>query len=125
VAVIAEISIHIKAVHELRKRLLDGWIFWHTPNGELRDSARALSKLTAMGMLAGVPDIVAISPEGKVHFLEFKSENGALDQAQRDFQLWAIRANLPHSVVRSVDEAMKVFRFWGAIPEAAAGGPQS
>ena len=98
-------------------------ILAYAPNGELRDSARAVSKLAAMGMLAGVPDIIAVSPERKVHFLEFKSETGTLDEAQRDFQLWAIRANLPHSVVRSVGEAMRVFEFWGCIPQSQITGP--
>jgi hypothetical protein len=71
-------------------------------------------------MHPGVPDIIALSPEGKVHFMEFKTEIGALDKNQREFQLWCIRANLPHSVVRSVSEALRVFEFWGAIPEGAA-----
>jgi hypothetical protein len=57
--------------------------------------------------------------------MEFKRGDGALDQAQQDFQLWAIKVNLPHSVVRSVSEAMKVFTYWGAIPESVADGPQS
>jgi hypothetical protein len=122
---IAEISIHIASVHALRQNILDGWRFWHTPNGELRDSPRAFSKHVAMGVLPGVPDLIAVSPEGKLHFMEFKREGGALDETQRDFQLWSIRANLPHSVVRSVDEAMKVFRHWGAIPELVAGIPQA
>lgn len=114
---IAEISIHIATVHELRKGILDGWYFWHTPNGEwLRTDPRALSKLMAMGMLPGVPDLIVVSPKGRLHFLEFKSEDGTLSDAQEAFQLWAIRAALPHSVVRSVDEATRVFRHWGAIP---------
>ena len=118
--IVHEISIQIKAIFELRKVIKDGWQICHPTNEEVQ-SARAVSKQLALGMLPGAPDIIAFSPEGKPHFMEFKSENGALDKEQRDFQLWAIRANLPHSVVRSVDEAAKVFEFWGCVaPKKAA-----
>jgi hypothetical protein len=116
---IAQVSIQIKAIFEVKKVLKDGWRIIHAPNEEVQNP-RTVSKQMALGMLPGTPDIIAFSPAGKAHFLEFKSENGALDQAQRDFQLWAIRANLPHSVVRSVDEAVRVFEFWEAIPKRAA-----
>jgi hypothetical protein len=122
---ISEITIHMATVHALRRDILDGWRFWRTPNGELRESARAFSKYVAMGVLPGVPDLILVSSEGKLHFMEFKREDGTLSREQEDFQLWAIRASLPHSVVRSVGEAMKVFRHWGAIPEEAAHCAQS
>lgn len=99
---IAEISTQIKAVFEVRKLLLDGWIVCHPPNEEVQD-ARTISKQIALGMLPGAPDLIVFSPEGKPHFLEFKSANGSLDENQRNFQTWAIRANLPHSVCRSVE----------------------
>jgi hypothetical protein len=120
---IAEVSIQIKAIFALRKIIKDDWRFLHPPNEEVQNS-RTVSKQLAFGMLPGVPDIIAFSPEGKVHFMEFKREDGALDDAQQDFQLWAIRANLPHSVVRSVDEAMRVFRFLGAIRKRLRNDPR-
>jgi VRR-NUC domain len=113
---IAEISIQIKAVYEVRKVLRDGWILIHPPNEEVR-SGRTLAKQMALGMHPGVPDLIVFSPKGKPHFMEFKTETGALNDAQEDFQFWAIKANVRHSVVRSVDEAMRVFEFWEAIPE--------
>jgi len=116
---IAEVSIQIKAIFELRKVIKPDRHIVHQPNEEVR-GARTVSKQMALGMCIGAPDIIAFSPVGRPHFLEFKSENGTLDDAQRDFQLWAIRANVAHSVVRSVDEAMHVFEFWGAIPKRAA-----
>lgn len=109
-----EVLVHVKSVHALKQHLVDGWQVLHPPNEEAQD-ARRLAKLMAMGMLPGAPDLIVFSPEGKAHFLEFKSENGALSEAQERFQLWAIRANLPHSVVRSVEQALKVFQHWGAM----------
>jgi hypothetical protein len=119
---IAEVSIQTKAIFELRKIIKDDWRFLHPRNEEVQ-SPRTVSKQMALGMLPGVPDIIAFSPEGKPHFMEFKSENGDLDDNQQNFQMWAIRANLPHSVVRSVGEAMKVFQFWGCIPQPPITGP--
>lgn len=34
-----------------------GWLWWHTPNGGLRRKREA-AKLRAMGVLAGVPDVL-------------------------------------------------------------------
>ena len=109
-----EITIQIRSVHELKKRLADQWQIIHPCNEKIHDP-RTLAKQLALGLCVGVPDLIAISPQGKVHFCEFKSENGSLNKAQEEFQLWAIRANLPHSVVRSVSEALKVFTYWGAM----------
>jgi VRR-NUC domain len=69
------------------------------------------------GDAARLPDLIIFSPEGKAHFMEFKSENGSLNEAQSNCQLWAIRGNVPHSVVRSVDEAMQVFNHWGCLKQ--------
>jgi VRR-NUC domain len=79
----------------------------------------------ALGMLPGVPDLIAFSPQGKIHLMEFKSENGALSDEQEEFQMWAIKANVRHSVVRSVDEALRAFEFWGCIPEREAVAPSA
>lgn len=100
-----EQPIPIAAIRELLESMLPGWVVMHPAN-------------EVLGMLPGAPDLVAFSPAGKPHFLQFKPETAALSEEQEAFQLWAIRANLAHSVVRSVDEAMKVFKFWGATPEA-------
>jgi hypothetical protein len=115
---VAEVSVHIKALYDARQRgFKDGWVIIHPPNEEVR-SGRTLAKQMAMGMCPGVPDLILFDPRGKPHFLEFKSENGALNDAQEDFQFWAIAAGVRHSVVRSVSEAMKVFEFWGCLKEA-------
>jgi hypothetical protein len=119
---IQEVSIQIKAVYEIRKVLRDGWKIIHPPNEEVR-SGRTLAKQMALGMHPGVPDLIVFSPKGKPHFMEFKTENGALNDAQEDFQFWAIKVGVRHSVVRSVDEAMRVFADWGAIPELVADTP--
>jgi hypothetical protein len=111
-----EVSIHIKALYEARQRgFKRGWVVVHPPNEEVR-SGRSLSK--QLGLCVGVPDLIVFSPQGRPHFLEFKSENGSLDEAQDAFQLWAIAAGVRHSVARSVSEAMKVFEFWDCLKDS-------
>jgi hypothetical protein len=106
---VAEISIQIASIHAARQRgIRDGWQFIHPPNEEVH-GGRAVAKQMALGMPPGVPDLIVFSPQGRPHFLEFKSENGALSKEQEDFQFWAIKANVRHSVVRSVEEALRVF----------------
>lgn len=82
-----ESTIQIKAVFDMRKVLKPAWRAWYTPNGEFCENPRKLSKLMAMGMLPGVPDLIVVSPEGKLHFLEFKSENGSLSDAQEGLSI--------------------------------------
>jgi VRR-NUC domain len=88
---------------------------YHPPNGELRDTPRAVSKQLAMGLKPGAPDLIVFSPQGKAFFIEFKSASGSLDEAQRDFRQWATRAGFPYYVVRSVAQAIEIFEFWDAL----------
>jgi hypothetical protein len=112
--VIPEVLLQIKAVYELRKSLKDGWQIIHSPNEECQ-SARAVSKQLALGMVPGVADLILISPTGKLFFMEFKRLDGSLTGEQEAFIHWAIRCDIPHRVCRTVDEALTAFRQWGAM----------
>ncbi len=57
-------------------------LFWHTPNGELRDSATA-AKLKKMGVTPGVPDLFL--PQYHC-FIEFKNTKGRLSESQRQIK---------------------------------------
>jgi hypothetical protein len=122
----SELSIHLTVVHRLKQDIQPGWLFFHTPNGELRNDQRAVSKCKAMGMLPGASDLIVFSPTGRAHFLEFKAATGTLSPAQEDFRVWAVGAGIPYAVARSVDEALRAFEFWGCIPplqESGSDGP--
>jgi hypothetical protein len=58
---IAEVSIQIKAIHELKLLIKDDWRFLHPPNEEV---PRTIAKQMALGMLPGAPDLIAFSPAG-------------------------------------------------------------
>lgn len=104
-----------RAVFEhLRWRGVLGWQFWATPNAARR-SPRLGAELKRQGMRAGVGDISALSPDGRYHELELKSERGRLSPAQRE----RVRTmnDLGHSmeVAYGLDEALAKLMAWGAI----------
>lgn len=56
-------------------------LLYHVPNGELRDPITA-SKLKAMGVVAGIPDIV-FHYRTKTYFFEFKKPGGTISDDQK------------------------------------------
>jgi VRR-NUC domain len=105
----------------LRRRRAPDWLWWHTPNGEIRDKREA-AKLRAMGVKPCVPDFLLISPYGSVRFLELKRRGEDLSEEQEQFSLHCIRHGIPYSVAHNLDEAIAALNGWGglvAIGEAA------
>lgn len=86
-----EIGLHIAAAGFLRRALPPEVIFFHCPNGEVRDKATA-GKLKAMGVLPGVFDLGFIWPNGQASWLELKVGDNVLSEDQLVFQHRA-RAN--------------------------------
>ena len=109
-----EDAIQVAVADALRQACQPGWAWTHVPNGEKRDRAIGV-KLWRMGVQAGWPDIVLISPTGRPHCLELKYGQGKLNGAQRDFRDLMIAAGVPWAVARSVDEAIRILTMWGAI----------
>jgi hypothetical protein len=106
--------LHMATAKLLREHCLPEWIWFHVPNGELRD-ARIGAKLKALGVRAGVADIVLVSPYGSVNFLELKRAGETLSEAQETFQLHCIRRGIPYSVADSFDEALAFLDALGCL----------
>ena len=68
-----------------------------------------------MGVQRGWPDFTLFDPTGRLHALELKREGETLTDDQEDFQIWCIARGVPHSVSRSVDEALMVLDAWGVL----------
>ena len=64
------------------------------------------------GLWPGVPDLVLISRDGRVHFMEVKSESGVLSDYQKRFKALCTLNSWPYAVVRSVDEAIAAVKGW-------------
>ncbi len=116
-----ELALHMAVADVLRRFARPEWRWSHFPSGELRDIKTA-SKLRAMGLARGWPDFVLIDPSGRLHALELKREGETLTDDQEAFQEWAIARGVPHSVIRSVDEALMVLGAWGALRIKIGGG---
>ena len=63
----------------------EGYFCFHCPNGEKRDK-RTANKLMAMGVKAGVPDLIFILPNGVTVWVELKSKKGKLSKVQEKFK---------------------------------------
>jgi VRR-NUC domain len=102
--------LHIPVVAALRRFISPGWKFFHCPNGEIR-SKRDASKLKAMGVLPGVPDLILFPPASKdpTVFLEFKRGSARLTDEQREFAGWARETGNDYHVIRSQEEAFDLF----------------
>ncbi len=82
------------------------------PNGGLRTKAEAaLMKYT--GLVAGVPDLcIVVPPEGRALFLEVKTRDGRLSQAQSS-TIWTLQKTGSRvAVVRSIDDVRKCLDAW-------------
>ena len=119
----SELQIHIALVHRLRLQCRPGVKFWHTANGEKR-SPRDAAKLRAMGVLAGVPDLIFVwseaggnfGPFPKILFLEIKKVGGRLSPAQSEFGTWCAWNNIPWFTTDNVDDAVLILRHHGILP---------
>jgi hypothetical protein len=110
-----EIDIHCGIVQVLRRWKKPGWRFIHPASGELRSHAAAV-KLHRMGVEPGWPDLQLLGPKPPhIFFMEIKSQGGRLTVEQRAFEAFCKEIDIPHEVVRSVDEGLAVLAGWGVL----------
>jgi hypothetical protein len=89
-------------------------IFMSIPNG-MYSSARIGARFVKAGLLAGAPDLLIITPDGRPHFMEVKAPDGRQSEAQKAFQAREAVVRLDYSVVRSLGEAEEMLSKWGAL----------
>lgn len=111
---VKEVSFHISLVSLLRFALRPDVLFWHTPNGGLRENKREAAKLKAMGVLPGVADLqfhwLDHFKRRRVLHLELKARRGELGDRQKEFELAVRLLGDDYHVARSIDEAIGVLR---------------
>jgi hypothetical protein len=94
-------------------------VIFHPANGGWRTKAEG-ARFKAMGVLAGVLDLVLVLPEGRSAYWETKTPRGRLSDDQKDFigrlealgHVWAL--------VRSIDDARVELDRLGVITREAA-----
>jgi hypothetical protein len=114
----AETPIHIAIVEYLRL-VMPGALVIHPANGGKR-SAREGAEFKRMGVLAGTFDLIIVTQEGRLAFLEVKDALGTLSKPQKAFGAALDAAGVPWAVVRSVDDARRVLSLWGIETREAA-----
>ena len=98
-----EDEIQIEVANWLDHKLPKNWRWYHPPNGGWRKKSTA-GRLKAMGVKAGIPDVVILRPDGSPIYIELKSFGGVLSNAQKAFRDWCAETRQPYFVARSVGE---------------------
>lgn len=121
-------DVHIPLVAYIRLMVKRDVLWWHTPNGGLRNKREA-AKLKAMGVKSGVADLIFIRrapwsldclPE--VFFLELKAPNRHQDEGQKNFESSAIVAGCDYKVADTTDGAIEILEKRGLLrPRQAMG----
>ena len=113
-----EFQIQIALIQRLGYMAMPDCVYFHIPNGELRDKSVA-KKLKAMGELAGVLDLQFLyqSPTGRlcVLFLELKTRKGELTDQQSDFMRRVARLGCATETANSIDEAVVILERYGIL----------
>lgn len=108
----SESQIQIALVARLRLLARPDCVWFHVPNGGLRNKREA-ARFRAMGVLPGVPDLVFIMPGPRVLFLELKRRRGkpSAEQAALAERLRAL--GCAWECADGVDEAVKLIERFG------------
>ena len=86
---------------------------FHPANGGWRSRVEA-AILKAMGVKAGVPDIIAIKG-GRCYALELKAPDGRLTPVQRDAHAALAAAGATVAVAYGLDDALARLEAWGLV----------
>lgn len=62
------------------------------------------ARLKAMGMVAGVSDLLFLAPDGQVFAIEVKTDSGRQQPVQKQWQEKVEAIGINYVIVRSVDE---------------------
>jgi len=105
-------------VQHLRLRAKPGVVFLHVPNGEHRSKATG-GRLKAMGVRAGVFDLILFLPGPVTFCLELKADGGKMSPAQLRFAEDLNEIGIGWACAWTLDDALKILEAVGAIrPEA-------
>lgn len=98
----AQVQVNLGRYPELARLL-------HIPNGEKRDKVTA-ARLKAMGVRAGVPDVLLPVARGKYHCLwvELKSDGGRASADQMAWHAWLIRHGQKVHICYDWEEAARL-----------------
>jgi hypothetical protein len=83
-------------------------LLFHVPNQGKKSIVEA-SLLKAMGVLAGVSDLIFLW-EGRAYFLEVKTPTGVQSKVQKEFEVRIKENGFNYYIVKSIQDAEGVIR---------------
>lgn len=100
--------------------------WWHTPNGGKREQFERIDrrtgrtyryspeaeKLKKMGVLAGVPDLTFILPNGQAAFIELKVGDNTLSDEQDALRTVLLACHCGYATCRTLEEVQGVLAGW-------------
>ncbi len=101
-------------VEWLRWAAKPGSIWFHVPNQGKRGKATG-GRLKAMGLRAGVADLLFVLPDGIAAFMELKTGTGKQSKPQIQFERDCFEARVPYVVVTNFDTAVEILTAWGVV----------
>lgn len=112
----SELQIQISLAARLRFQCKPGIVWWHCPNGELREDSHG-AKLKAMGVRPGVSDLQFVFPCAAPNlFLELKARGRGLTENQKLFRDLVRAAGHKYEWTDSIDDAIRILRNYNVLP---------
>jgi hypothetical protein len=111
-----EHQLQIALIQHLQYRARPGVIYFHVPNGELRDK-RAAAKLKAMGVLPGVADLVFVWDDDGLRnlYLELKAKGRRQTLEQITFAEVIQVTGASYRVAATLDDALAILKSFNLL----------
>lgn len=113
-----EAKIQRAVFDHIRSRAADGVFAFHVPNGGRRNLING-ANLKAMGMTAGVPDVIAVH-KGQTFAIELKAKAGRPSEKQLETIARLNDAGAFTAICYSLDAALRVLEAWGLLKGKSA-----
>ena len=108
-----EDDIQRAVVLHLAARRAPGSVYWHHPAGGLRSKIEA-AIMKGLGVVAGVPDVIAIR-DGRCFALELKAEGGRASDKQLATIAALREAGAFTCIAEGLDRALACLEAWGIL----------
>ena len=89
-----------------------GYFCYSTPNEQTSKNPVHTGQLVAMGLYPGMADLTVWLGNGKIAYLEVKTDKGQQSDRQRHFQEKCTVAGYFYAVVRSVEDVKNIVESW-------------
>lgn len=96
-------------------------ISYHCPNGGQRN-AREGAELRKDGVLAGIPDLGVIRPNGRIGWLEVKTDIGVLSNVQANLHTKMLPLGHHVYIIRSLNDIFLIIESWKLEDSISASG---